>query len=66
MPWYVFHCTECGEEFTTLCAWNRKSEVVCPRCGSSRLEEQMNQYRTNSSGSSTAGSGGSCGSTSFG
>ncbi|HHW14450.1 MAG TPA: zinc ribbon domain-containing protein [Firmicutes bacterium] len=66
MPWYVFQCEECGEEFTTLRAWNRKSEVVCPKCGSSRLREQMNQYRTVSAGAGSTGSGGSCGSASFG
>ncbi len=66
MPWYVFRCQQCGEEFTTLAAWNRKVEVVCPRCGSSRLEELLNQYRTSAAGGSPTGSGGGCGSSSFG
>lgn len=66
MPWYVFRCDHCGEEFTTLSAWNRKSEVVCPKCGSSQLQELVNQYRTSATGGPSAGSGASCGSTSCG
>jgi putative FmdB family regulatory protein len=56
MPWYVFRCRQCGEEFTTLSAWNRKSEVICPKCGSTRLEEQVSQYRTSAAGGTQTGS----------
>jgi putative FmdB family regulatory protein len=66
MAWYVFRCRQCGEEFGALSTWSRKSEVVCPKCGSNWLEEQFHHYRTNSAGGSSTGPSGSCGSTSFG
>lgn len=66
MPWYVFQCQQCGEEFSTLTSWNRKAEVICPKCGSAQLTEQLNQYRTSAAGAPAGGSGASCGSSSFG
>lgn len=65
MPWYVFRCQECGEEFTALLAWNRKSEATCPKCGAGRLEELVSQYRTSSAGGSSTASGG-CRTASYG
>lgn len=39
MPFFSYHCTECGNAFETLV---RGDEVpACPHCGSIRLERQM-------------------------
>jgi len=45
-----------------MTSWSKKSEVVCPECGSAQLDEQFGQYRLVAVGSSReeAPGGGPC------
>lgn len=45
-----------------MTSWSKKSEVVCPECGSAQLDEQFGQYRLAAVGSSrdAAPAGGAC------
>jgi putative FmdB family regulatory protein len=46
MSQYVFHCRDCKKEFTrTLHLSEREStKVVCPRCGSKRVEQLVTAF----------------------
>lgn len=46
MSEYVFHCEDCGKEFTrTLHISERdKGEVACPHCGSKRVGQMVTSF----------------------
>lgn len=62
MPLFEFDCSECSTSFETLVRRaDAISEVVCPACGSPKVEEKMSAFASISkNGGSTASSGPSC------
>lgn len=60
MPSYEFRCQNCGHHFTVFnVAWEKKSLLTCPECGSDKLREVFGfNYR---SGGATGTSGRGCG-----
>lgn len=47
MSEYVFHCEDCGKDFTqTLHMVDREKEtrVTCPRCGSQRVNQVVTTF----------------------
>ncbi len=60
MPIFEFECLDCGVEFERLV---RKagaiSEVACPMCGSSRIEQKISTFASLDR-RSAAGSSGGC------
>lgn len=68
MPIYEYRCTECGEEFEKFVrSMTAKEEIVCPACGSSKVEKKISLFGSRSAGESafgvSAASGCSTGST---
>jgi putative FmdB family regulatory protein len=57
MPIFEFECLDCGVEFEKL-VWKTASvsEVVCPVCGSGRVDEKISTFAS----FAKAGSSGSC------
>jgi putative FmdB family regulatory protein len=39
MPDYSLICTECEEKFSFFGTWKERQKVVCPKCGSSKIEQ---------------------------
>ena len=46
MSQYVFHCRACKKEFTQVLHMSdrEKDEVVCPHCGSKRVEQLVTTF----------------------
>lgn len=64
MPIYEFQCQKCGATLEALRRMGQGPEgLVCPQCGSKKLEQKFSSFATSaaaSSGSSSYGSSG-CG-----
>ena len=62
MPLYEFDCSECGTAFEKLVRKaDATSEVVCPVCGSRKVNEKVSAFASiTKGGSSAAYSGPSC------
>jgi putative FmdB family regulatory protein len=55
MPIFEFECLECGIEFERLLRNSgAASEVACPICGSSRVEQKLSTFASMSRGGSTS------------
>ena len=60
MPLFEFECLECGVEFEKLLRRaGANSEVVCPICGSRKVDEKMSTFASPGRAGS-AGSSGAC------
>ena len=46
MPQYVFHCQECGKEFTAFMHITDLDEhkAQCPHCGSRKVEQLVTAF----------------------
>jgi len=51
MPIFEYVCLDCENRFETL-VLNSREEVVCPACGSKRLEKAMSCFSSVGGGSS--------------
>lgn len=61
MPIYEFGCAKCGNEFEEL-VMNKKSQPVCPKCGSTDTHKLMSApARSTKSADGAVSSGGGCG-----
>ena len=62
MPMYDYRCSECGERYEQLRRMaEADSGLVCPRCGSERVERQISSCAIGVAGSSSSGGeGGGC------
>lgn len=38
MPMYLFLCRDCAQEFEKLLSYTKINEVVCPHCGSTKID----------------------------
>ncbi len=58
MPIYEFNCNDCEHPFEEL-VFSRSEKVVCPKCGSAKVERALSVFSHSSGGSyrSSAGSG---------
>jgi len=60
MPIYEFDCSECGTAFEKLVRRaDAVNEVVCPSCGSAKVNEKLSAFASISGGGSSGPSGGS-------
>lgn len=58
MPLYEFECLECGTMFEKLVRKvGATSDVACPECGSSRVQQQISSFASLAKGSATGPSG---------
>ena len=64
MPMFEFTCKECSRQFEDLVtlAEMEAGEVVCPACGSRRIERGFSTFATSGGDSAGGFSGGGCGS----
>ncbi len=62
MPLFEFDCSQCGATFEKLVRRaDAISEVSCPACGSTKVDEKLSAFASISKGSSTpASSNSSC------
>ena len=61
MPIFEYICNECAHQFEALVYGKDKAE--CPKCHSKKLEPQLSVFAVSAkSGTTTATSGGACGS----
>ncbi len=62
MPLYEFDCSECGTAFERLVRRaDAVSEVVCPVCGSAKVNEKVSAFASISKGANaTTSSSSSC------
>lgn len=64
MPAYDFKCKDCSKNFTVQVSIKDKAKVVCPQCGSKKIEQKFTKVNVGggiSAGKSgSACSGGSC------
>jgi putative FmdB family regulatory protein len=63
VPIFEFTCRKCGagfEEILSL-AELEAGELVCPACGSDRVERTVSTFAAGSVGGATAGGRGACG-----
>jgi putative FmdB family regulatory protein len=46
MPRYVFHCVDCKKEFEKWMHMDElgRTEVVCPHCGSKKVEQAVASF----------------------
>jgi putative FmdB family regulatory protein len=46
MPTYEYRCRACSEEFTRIMSLSdfEKGGVVCPKCGSTDVKQQLSQF----------------------
>jgi putative FmdB family regulatory protein len=46
MSQYVFHCHDCNMDFTRILhvSEREKNQIVCPYCGSRRVEQKMTDF----------------------
>ncbi|MBW2260618.1 MAG: zinc ribbon domain-containing protein [Deltaproteobacteria bacterium] len=66
MPIYEFHCTRCQERFEEILRnLDQAEEVVCPECGSERVDRLQSGFATLGAGSGP-GPQSSCGPSSGG
>ncbi len=51
MPTYEFRCTKCGKSFSESMslAEHEKGKFRCPKCKSSRVEQQISAFQTKTS-----------------
>jgi len=57
MPLFEFDCSQCGTTFEKLVRRaDAISEVSCPACGSSKVDEKISAFASISRGSNTASS----------
>ncbi len=60
MPLFEFHCNDCNSDFEELLRnVAEASEVVCPACGSARVEKLASSFATVAGGSGHGAGGGS-------
>jgi len=65
MPFYEYHCNECGSEFEKMLPFSEANRLpACPECESSNTQKKLSKvvsFGAASSGSSSSASS-SCGS----
>ncbi len=46
MPTYEYACVQCGERFTLIMSLKEfeAGQVVCPKCNSKEVKQQMSQF----------------------
>jgi putative FmdB family regulatory protein len=59
MPIYEFICTDCEQPFEEL-VLSSSAEVVCPSCGSDKLERAMSTFSYSSGGKYSSSKGSGC------
>jgi len=57
MPLFEYKCQSCGERFEKLVWSSSKSEITCPKCGSTQTERQLSTFATKGGGCSPTSSG---------
>ena len=72
MPIYEYHCAGCGNCFEHLQFASDAGPVLCPQCGSRRVDRQLSSFATGGGGEGGKGglglassAGHSCGSGGF-
>ncbi len=60
MPIYEFNCQKCQEAFEEL-VLSRSEKVVCPKCGSTKIERALSVFSHASGGSFRSSQGSACG-----
>lgn len=59
MPVYEYRCPKCGEKFEKFVrSVNAQNEVVCPRCGNTKVEKMVSLFGL--TGGIRVSSGSSC------
>ena len=46
MPIYEYLCGDCGKRFERLVLKPGQEEVLCPSCGTSKLEQQLSSFQS--------------------
>ena len=46
MPIFEYACQKCGKLFEKLILGKRSGELVCPDCGSNRVERKLSAFAT--------------------
>ncbi len=60
MPVYEYRCPKCGERFERFVrSISAQAEVVCPRCGNTKVEKTVSLFAGLTGGNRTS-SGASC------
>ncbi len=61
MPIFEYGCDECGETFEKLVRsfGTRKEKVVCPTCGSAKVNKKLSTFAAKTSGGSSLSYGSS-------
>jgi putative FmdB family regulatory protein len=54
MPTYEFLCQKCNEAFALVCSITeyerrKKRDIKCPKCGSSKVDQQISTFHVNTS-----------------
>lgn len=68
MPIYEFYCQDCQKEFEEFFhSSSQKKDIICAKCGSSKVRKKVSLFGVAGKGSDSAGefgpsSGGGCGS----
>jgi putative FmdB family regulatory protein len=54
MPTYEFHCQKCKKAFASVCSvteyeQRKKGGIKCPKCGSSKVYQQISAFQVQTS-----------------
>jgi putative FmdB family regulatory protein len=55
MPIFEYTCKKCGRIFEKLVLGRNGGEIVCPKCGSARVEQMFSAFATASASPKSAG-----------